>query len=745
MTRPALTRLGCLLTAGAAAAGSALLAPGPAAADEAGGATPLRVTIETLAPAVVPQRGPVTLTGRIVNRSQQTWTDLNVYLVTSATPIRSRSELDAEADTDATTQVGSRQTTEGLYDRVGDLAPGESVPYRLSVPRDQLGISGGAGVYWVGAHVLGAQDGMRDSTADGRARTFMPLMPRPGSPAAQRARTRLAVVVPFKEPAHRGASGRLLDLPGWHKDLGTDGRLDRLLRLGSRSTEPVTWAVDPAVLDATASLAHDNPPFDLGPADGRSAGGGGTRGPSGTPSPTPSPSPGSGDRDPGPAAEPSTAAVAAQRWLAEFRRQAPQHTVTALPYGDLDIASVLAQSRADRVRSLYPLAGRLSRSVLADYGVERAAELVAPAGGVLPAAALRRISPGSTVLLRRSALPDALEPVVSSTGQAPVVLADESAGSGGPSPNSQFAALPMRQRLLSDAALHALSTRRDEPLVVSMPSYWNPGDAWATSRFFSGLSQRWLQLVDLPSVVATASTDTAGEDTVAYPEVDRLGRVPLRNLSASLRLVDEGKVFTRLLTGSDAVDDAVARTALLGSSTDARLDPALARSQVADADASVRAQMGRVRVEGPGFVMMSGESGPIQVTLVNGLEQSVTVGLAVTTPGSGLRLKPVVPVTLGPGRRTSIRLEASSNDIGVHPVTLRATDRLGTPLGGQTRFTVRTSNVSTVIWVVMAIAGGLLFLAIVVRLVRRVRRRNATHGPVLPPDSVDRPGQELNA
>jgi hypothetical protein len=78
----------------------------------------------------------------------------------------------------------------------------------------------------------------------------------------------------------------------------------------------------------------------------------------------------------------------------------------------------------------------------------------------------------------------------------------------------------------------------------------------------------------------------------------------------------------------------------------------------------------------------------------------------------------------------------------VHPVSLVATDSDGAPLGSQTQFNVRTSNVSTVIWVIMAIGGGLLLLAIVVRLSRRIRRRKATHGPLLPSQaSGQTPGQ----
>jgi hypothetical protein len=59
------------------------------------------------------------------------------------------------------------------------------------------------------------------------------------------------------------------------------------------------------------------------------------------------------------------------------------------------------------------------------------------------------------------------------------------------------------------------------------------------------------------------------------------------------------------------------------------------------------------------------------------------------------------------------------------------------------QFSVRTSNVSTVIWLVMAGGAALLLLTIGIRLVRRVRRRKATHGPLLPRESSPRPEQEL--
>jgi hypothetical protein len=698
--------------------------------------TPLRVSIETLTPGTVPRRGPVTLTGRIFNRSEDTWSDLNVYLLTSAAPLRTRAELADAAASDADSEVGDRLAQEGQFTEVGDLAPGAAVSYRLSVPRADLTITGRPGVYWVGVHVLGASTEGRDLRADGRARTFMPLLPAPGTAAAVTTRTRLALLVPVKKPVQRGSAGRVVDTGSWADTLGPDGRLDRLLSLTARARRPVTMVVDPAVLDAVQSLGRGNPTADPAPGAGADPGA----------SPTPRPTGGAGGAEGSPAAGTSTPSVEAsggeadetsaarttrraRSWLAEIRRQAPTHTVATVPYGDLDVAAALQGGMG----SVYRLGTTLSSQVLTGLGMQPATPVVDPPTGYLPEAALRRLDPGTTVVLRDEAVPGAAGSAVRRSGGPTVVLTDTAAEQGGPQPNSQFAALAVRQRLLGEAALHALSPDRDEPLVVSLPDYWNPGESWNTARFFGGLDTSWLTMVDLPTVAAAAAPAGPG-DAVSYPEEDRRARLPQANLQATRSLVTTAGVFDRLLTAPDPVDQPLQRIAMLASSSAARANPDLAVRLAGGTTAYVRSQMAQVRVEGPQFVMMSGESGPIQVTLVNGLPQSVTVGVTVSTPGSApgaVRIDDVEPVTLGAGQRTSVRLQARSDDIGVHAVSLTPTDGGGVPLGTSTQLSIRTSNVSTVIWVIMAVGGGLLFLAIAIRLLRRVRLRRATHGPRL--------------
>ncbi|HET9761548.1 MAG TPA: hypothetical protein VFP51_17465, partial [Nocardioidaceae bacterium] len=106
MTRPTLRRVLACLLAGVGAVATTALTPPPAAAAE-GTATPLKVSVETLTPAVVPAKGRVTVTGRVTNRSNETWTDLKAYMFTSSTPITDQTGLAEAAATDETTSVGS--------------------------------------------------------------------------------------------------------------------------------------------------------------------------------------------------------------------------------------------------------------------------------------------------------------------------------------------------------------------------------------------------------------------------------------------------------------------------------------------------------------------------------------------------------------------------------------------------------------------------------------------------------------
>jgi hypothetical protein len=660
---------------------------------------PLAVTIDTLSPAVVPTKGRVTITGEITNHSKDTWTHLQVFMFTSAEPITTESDLVAAARTPSDMQVGERLYGPGLYDQLGDLAPGQQVPYTVSVRRRDLQISGAPGIYWFGIHVLGTVNGIRDAVADGRARTFLPLVP--GTARS----TRVALVMPIKEPVRRDRRGRLIDVARWRRVLGPDGRLGRLLALSGSTTQALTWVVDPAVLDAARSLAHGNPARNIAPTQPVP----GQPSPSVSPSPSPSTTSSRG-ADTVHGDSQTQVEVEAKAWLDGVGQQAPGHRVLALPYGDLDVASALGHGRGGLLRR----ATDLTTATMANLGLQ-AGPAIDPGDGYLGSVALDQVSPVTTVLLRDAAMPSVEGPAVNSATGVRLVLTNSNAAAGGPGPQRRLSALALRQRILAEAALRSLAPGRSPPLVVSLPQHWNPGSQWQVANFFTGLDEPWLRLIDLSALHAHEAVG---------PVVDPLSAVhrelPAANLTAAHDLIGTGKTFADLLAGKNTVASELASSALLAASMPARDNPAAAALRARNTERYVDRQMGRVSIDGPPFVMMSSNQGPIQVTVVNGLSQPVTVGLTASSPGGDLRVKAPQPITIGAGKRAGVRLSAQAKDIGVHAVTLAVTDADGRPTGARTEFTVRTSEVSQVVWVIMAIAGALLFGAIAVRIARRV-------------------------
>ncbi len=721
VTRPAVRRAAaCLLTGLAAALAPLLAAGGTAHADQSTGRAPLEVSIGTLSPATVPSRGNVTVSGIVTNRSSEPWTDLQAYLFTSSTPMTTAEELASASHTDAVAVVGSRVIGTGLSEQLGDLEPGQSEGYTLSVPRRYLGIPRTPGVYWIGVHVLGKDSVGQDNVADGRARTFIPVA------SGRTPRTSLALVMPVQSDVRRGADGRLLHVAAWERSLAPDGRLDRLLALSSTAGRPLTWLTDPAVLDAVRSVAGGNPVTSTEPTTG-----GGSAGPSPSPSASPASPSASPSGGPTGGGSPTTSAQRnAGRWLADFRQQSTLHAVLAVPYGALDVASAYRRGYPGLVASADSLSARTldTARVSADL-------VTAPASGFLPATALARLPADQPVLLSDAAFPTASGTVLSrqrgTRSGPPVVLSDTRAGSGGPGPGRRFDALAVRQRILSEAALHALSPARDQALVVQTPRRWDPGADWRESDFFGSLDQPWLDLVDVPTLLASTPATRTPAKVPVYPRRQRAAEVPAANLQASARLRWAAAKLGTLLDRNDAVQPQVAKLAALGSSTTVRAHPGPALRRLRAGTRWAQHLMRQVQIEGPPFVILSSDSGTFQVTIINKLDAAVKVGVRAFTGGRELRIDDGPPVALGPGQRASVRLRATATGIGVHAVTLMPVTTLGQPLGRSVEFNVRSSQVGLVIWAIMGIGGAVLFIAIAIRVSRRVARRKKTHGPVL--------------
>ena len=181
----------------------------------------------------------------------------------------------------------------------------------------------------------------------------------------------------------------------------------------------------------------------------------------------------------------------------------------------------------------------------------------------------------------------------------------------------------------------------------------------------------------------------------------------------------------------DSIGDRLGRQALLTSSVWNRHRPRLAAELARGAAAVVETLLDQVAVRSPTFVTLSSEDGDFVVTLANGLEERIRVGLRASVSGPGLQLTTPDTVTLEPNERRSVKIGVRSTGLGIHRVVLQPMTETGQPVGTPATLSVRSSSVGMVLWLIMAGGSVVLFGAIAVRIAHRVRRRRATHGPLL--------------
>jgi len=671
-------------------------------------AAPLSVTIDSLNPSVIPTTGPVTISGTVTNTSEDTWSGVNVYpLTSSAVSMTTVKELDAAARADDDLVVGERIVE--VSDQIPILSPGQVAPYVLRVPRRFLATS--EGVHWLGVHTLGQNDEGRDEIADGKARTFLPLVEGNKSVEA-------SLILQLRRRIDYTADGRIDRPDRWASDLSLTGRLQNLVDLGaSAGSGSVTWLLDPAVVETVGALVAGNGSRMVAPAaDGEEPPGdpGGEAGgtdPTALPAPTNAPL-GSAATDPTAVA---AAAAAGQVWLDRLQTALAGKQILTLPYGDVDAS---AASRLDP--TLLTTAHTMSATAMAALGLTGTPAIGSPSGFLNPAA-LAQPDPATTVLVTNSAVGiDA--PTLMEIGGQQVVLTSATAIQGGPGPDDPFATIAMRQRILSEAAVRLLSAGR-EPLVVALPTDWVPEDL---TDFFPGLEVDWLDLVPLSTI--TGSPDRVPEqlaqDDYDYPAFQETYELDSTNFVAADALRTAGDTISKVLLENPSIGKAVTRESATVTSYWQRATSTGAAAAAQRSTASIRSNLGRVTVDGPPSVTLSSATGAFPATIRNGLDEPVLVRVEAVA-SSGLTVQVPQAFELDAGESTRLRLSATTRRVGAHTVELVVAAADGTPLGATAELPVRSNQVSQIIWIVIVAGGGLLFGAIAVRLFRRVRRARA--------------------
>lgn len=719
---PALVAVAAI-TAPLLSGGPAVAAPPAttaAVAAPAEGEEPLTVVIDTLTPSYLPGKGTVRMTGSVSNDSDERWRNINVHAFIDDTPLTSSAELDATSQTPIEADVGDRITIPGTFDDIGSLAPGDTTTFSVELKRNQVPVVD-AGVYWFGAHALGNTTDARDGVADGRARTLLPLVP-----AETQGQVRASVVIAIRRAIRHAADGRIRSSERWAADLGIGGRLRALSDFGAAAgAAPVTWLVDPAVPDAVARLVDGNPPRTLAgiapPPDGEQD--------DETPSPS-NPSPDAEIVDPDEPVEPdesddeqlggqpaNVAAEPGAAWLTRFESAIAGDEVLTLPYGDPDLAATAAYAP-----QFYDTAVARRGTQFERWRI-RGTPAVVPPEGFLPVDALSVLSGDETVLLSDAALTSPTDedaPEVRASARVDgrrVLFSSASTAVGGPGPGDPLSELALRQRFLAEAAVRLLFHDRT-PLLTILPGGFVPTSPTA---FWGGLDTPWLELTD----TADLGFGTAlSSDSIRYPVNQELTELDAENFTAAEDLVTVGRTLDNVLPRNEVVAGQVLDEALTSLSYSERDRSIESRRDTAAAVAWIEDRLARVRIRAPRGVTLSSATGTLGTTVTNRLDEPVTVRISTTSLGD-VEVETSPPIELPAGSRQTVLLQAAAASPGVHYVRVMVTDEDGTPLGAAQRVAIRSAQVSGVIWVILGVGVGLLFLAIALRIVRRIRSERA--------------------
>ncbi len=637
----------------------------------------LTVTITTLKPSFLKAGSDVTVRGTITNNDDHPWRKVQAYLVIPTNPFTTRAQLDDAIDNGAA-NTGARVIEAGAFDELGTLTAGESVSFQVKVPHEQLGISGGAGVYPMGVQVLGTDtDGSRSNDAIAAATTFLPSI----APGQQPVPT--TVVWPFLMPDYRGADGNYHDPVATLSAIGAGGQLRNLLDL-AKSLPPrsSTVLLDPALLVGIDDIANK--------------------------------------RLIGKKIELTDVQTSqAESFLQELLAYVRSQNVWILGFDRPDVLALT--ENPDLRRSLTNALDTSTRSALTTYQLT-GRRVTWP------------IKNGTTAALLSAERGDGETPLIVTPSSVPgwerrlgSIVSYES--TGGPIPllvNDVIATVPggstvvgLRQRILSDAALAGLQraidpTSRADAVTMIDPK-WNPGPRPTTG----GLS----------SVFNSPFTSGATLDDILTRQVSKYsGRVPAKSsartisraqLQAATDLAKAGDALTSIVTDDQGVDATYSRevAGLLGVRW--RSDPPLGISVANNLGSRAVDELAKIQIEGPPSVTLSSSSGGFPLTIINATSHDVRVGVDLDSSNPALDVPAVKPVNIAAGERQTLTVNIDLGQQSTTQLTASLTTAEGDPIGTPAVFNVRSSQIGVVLWVAIGLAGVLVLVA----LFRRFHRR----------------------
>ncbi|MBK9739048.1 MAG: hypothetical protein IPO93_05980 [Actinobacteria bacterium] len=687
-------RLGFALVCAPALAG-VLVAPAPPAFADDADKPSVQVVLDRFTPVVATLDDSLRIDGRIISTGTATLTNVAVQLRRSSAPLTSRADVTAVLDAEMTPADGdpdgiSLTATQSVV--TDSLPPGERRPFSIVIPIADLGLAS-PGTYVLGIEVTGQEAGV-DSTSVRKAdqRTFLPWFPTADSVTP----LRVVWLWPLADWPARTASGALLN-NRTPTELSPGGRLDRLVTIGNRFRGTVSWIADPSLLQTASDMTRG---YQVVRGDTAVL----------------------GDKE-----------GAAQAWLDDLADATKSAGIRTMPYADVDASAVVRAGMSNDV----------VRAVTQGPGVAAAA-LGSQAPGGLYWAPFGRLDRNTTnvlasagvttIVLSADALP-ATDPALPTDGLATAALPTSVGAMRAVLTDPglmQALALPQRsasdviaarQRFLAETAVLATSIPADQAsrIVVVAPESvrWDPTSSLIAPLLRATRTAPWLSTMSLDQLleepVSSASRQRGGYGTKARAaELSAEYMALVRRTSAQL------ESFTSIVDDPTGLSEPFYAALLRAESAGWRSNPGTGQDLLSRTAAELAGEMAGVRVLSEGTITFSGDTGRVPVTITNGLDRSVTVGLAlVGSPALRLSSEPLTSIRIDAGKMASVDIDARV--VGGDPLTVNVqllTPEM-TPYGKPARITVTsTAYARAASWVVAA-----AFVAIVVFVVVGVTRR----------------------
>jgi hypothetical protein len=664
--------------------------------DPAAAAVELQLT--KVLPVAVRPTDDLTVTGTIRNAGSTTAKTIKINLWLRPDVLVSRKAINTWLDKGTLTPVDREVASV----TIPLPAPGASGPFHLEVPAGQTGL--------YSASSFGPRAIALEARAGG-ARLAALRSTIVWSPTKVTTRTKLSVVVPITSTTPTTHAGEANQAAA--QSLAPNGRLQRIL---AATHDPSTaWAIDPSILTSVDRLITSG--VDRKPDDQAVAG---------TASATPSTTPNSAKPSipPNPALTDPVAKIAAQDWLNLFKSDLAGRDLFALPYGDLDLASVLKSSRgvpllktADQLgrtaaqKSLgaaldstvaWPADGQVSKAVARSLAHNKRTAVILSSAAQKPTPALDYTPTGhSTVGSGNTSLVGLLY-----DDQLSTLLSSDAVGTPAATQTmlAQLAAITMEQ---PDTARH---------LLAVTPRTWDPNPNAVQTMMNTLGSAPW---VSLQGVSDLRKASGPPRSALVYRKSAAAKELPIGTVSGAI-VLDRGlKNFAPIFADPNIVQPLRERVISLLSVNWRQDREQLAPARVAVSD-NVNGLISGIELVTPRTPIFTARKSPIPVTVINRTDYPIRVVVRFKPETGQLAFDKSQPVKVAANTNTQVFPQARALASGNVVVEAKLMTVAGVALGPGQTFTVKVRPE----WEGrgMIVIGSILGLMLVIGLLRGIRR-----------------------